>query len=59
VGIAPVSDPRFVVTVIVRDPQGKNYFGGLVSAPIFKRIMEATLHILNIPPDDMSSWKKV
>ncbi|MCE3238938.1 MAG: ftsI [Gammaproteobacteria bacterium] len=58
VGIAPVSDPRFVVTVIVRDPQGKNYFGGLVSAPIFKRIMEATLHILNIPPDDMSSWKK-
>jgi cell division protein FtsI (penicillin-binding protein 3) len=59
VGIAPVSNPRFVVTVIIRDPQGKNYFGGLVSAPIFKRIMEATLHILNIPPDDMSSWKKV
>ena len=55
VGIAPVSHPRFIVTVIIRDPHGKNYFGGLVSAPVFKKIMEAVLHSSNISPDDRQS----
>ncbi|MCD6038728.1 MAG: ftsI [Gammaproteobacteria bacterium] len=52
VGIAPVSNPRFVVAVVIRDPRGKNYFAARVSAPIFKKIMEATLHTLNVPPDE-------
>jgi cell division protein FtsI (penicillin-binding protein 3) len=52
VGIAPVSHPRFLVAVVIRDPQGKNYFGGTVSAPVFKKIMEATLHTSNVPQDD-------
>lgn len=52
VGIAPVSQPRFIVAVVIRDPQGKSYLGGDVSAPVFKRIMEGTLHTLNIPPDN-------
>jgi cell division protein FtsI (penicillin-binding protein 3) len=39
------------VVVVIRDPQGKSYLGGDVSAPIFKRIMEGTLHTLNVPPD--------
>lgn len=51
VGIAPVSDPRFVVAVVIKDPQGKHYHGGDVSAPIFKKIMESVLHLNNIPPD--------
>ncbi len=54
VGIAPVSNPRFVVTVIIHDPRGKHYYASEVSAPIFKNIMEATLHLLNVPPDDLS-----
>lgn len=52
VGMAPASDPRIVVAVVIRDPQGKNYLGGYVSAPVFKKIMEETLHLLNIPPDN-------
>lgn len=51
IGIAPVSNPRLVVAVIIRDPKGKHFLGGYVAAPIFKRIMEETLHSLNIPPD--------
>lgn len=51
VGIAPVSHPRFVVAVLIRDPRGKSYYAATVSAPIFKKIMEATLHALNVPPD--------
>lgn len=51
IGIAPASHPRFIVVVVIRDPQGKSYLGGDVSAPVFKRIMEGTLHTLNVPPD--------
>lgn len=51
VGIAPVSNPRFVVAVVIRDPRGKSYYAATVTAPIFKKIMEATLHALNVPPD--------
>lgn len=52
VGIAPVSHPRIVVAVVLHDPQGKQYYGGMVSGPVFKNIMEGTLRMLNIPPDD-------
>lgn len=55
IGIAPVTNPRLVVAVIIHDPQGKQYYGGQVSGPVFSRIMEGTLRILDIPPDDMSA----
>ncbi len=55
VGIAPASHPRIVIAVVVNDPAGKEYYGGLVSAPIFKKIMESTLRILNIPPDEVTT----
>lgn len=51
VGIAPVTHPALVVAVIVHDPQGKHYYGGQVSGPIFARIMEGALRILNVKPD--------
>jgi cell division protein FtsI (penicillin-binding protein 3) len=52
VGIAPVSNPRLVVAVIIHEPKGKGYHGGEVSAPVFEHIMEGTLRLLNVPPDD-------
>lgn len=54
VGIAPASNPRLVVAVVIHDPQGKQYYGGFVAAPVFEKIMEGALRILNVPPDDMS-----
>lgn len=51
VGIAPASHPRLVVAVIIHDPQGKQYYGGYVSGPVFEKIMEGSLRILNVPPD--------
>lgn len=50
VGIAPVSDPQLVVTVVIRDPKGKHY-GSLVAAPAFGEIMSGSLKILNVEPD--------
>jgi cell division protein FtsI (penicillin-binding protein 3) len=58
VGIAPVSNPRLVVAVIIHDPQGKHYYASYVSAPVFQKIMEGTLRILNIPPDDPATLQK-
>lgn len=51
VGIAPLSRPRLVVAVVIHDPQGKHYYGGMVSGPVFEKIMEGTLRLLDIPPD--------
>jgi cell division protein FtsI (penicillin-binding protein 3) len=51
VGIAPVSHPRVVIAVIIHDPQGKHYYASFVAAPVFEKIMEGTLRILNVPPD--------
>jgi len=51
VGFAPVSDPRLVVAVMVDEPNNKQYYGGLVAAPAFSKIVGAALHALNVPND--------
>jgi cell division protein FtsI (penicillin-binding protein 3) len=55
VGIAPISHPRLVVAVIIHDPRGKQYLGGFVSGPVFAKIMEGSLRMLDIPPDELSA----
>lgn len=49
-GVAPVSDPRIAMIVVVENPRGA-YYGGLVSAPVFARIMQESLRLLNVPLD--------
>jgi len=38
--------------VVINDPTGKEYYGGLVAAPLFSEVMTGAMRILNIPPDD-------
>ena len=53
-GVAPAEDPRFVTVVVVDDPRGQDYFGGLVAAPAFANIMAGVLRTLDIePPEDL------
>jgi cell division protein FtsI (penicillin-binding protein 3) len=54
-GIAPASRPRLAVVVIVDEPSGKEYYGGLVAAPVFSEITAGALRILAIPPDDIAT----
>ncbi len=50
VGMAPASNPRIVVAVVVDSPRiGSS--GGRVAAPAFSKIAEDTLHRLGVPPD--------
>ncbi len=52
-GMAPASDPRLVLVVVVQDPGRDQWHGGAVAAPIFARIMSGALRLLDIAPDDM------
>lgn len=51
VGMAPASRPKVVLAVVVDSPSNGQYFGGLVAAPVFSRIMAETLRMMNIEPD--------
>lgn len=55
-GIAPISDPRFVLVVVIDQPQGQEYYGGEVAAPVFARIMEEALRTLQIAPDQSQDF---
>lgn len=50
-GVAPISDPKVVVVVVINDPGGDLYHGGEVAAPVFSRVMKGALRVLNVVPD--------
>jgi len=52
-GIAPVSDPRLVMVVIIDEPGGQQHYGGQVAAPIFSKVMTSALRLFNINPDNL------
>jgi cell division protein FtsI (penicillin-binding protein 3) len=51
-GFGPASNPRLACVVVINDPTGDEYYGGLVAAPLFSEVMTGAMRILNIPPDD-------
>lgn len=56
-GIAPASNPRYSLVVIIDNPKAGQYYGGTVSAPIFSRIMGSVLRTMNIEPDRIYDGK--
>jgi cell division protein FtsI (penicillin-binding protein 3) len=50
VGIAPISDPRFVTVVVLDRPKGDSYGGGAAAAPVFARVAAETLRLLGVAP---------
>jgi len=50
-GMAPASDPRLVVVVMMDEPSAGQYYGGLVSAPVFSKVMAGALRVLGVAPD--------
>ena len=51
VGFAPVSNPRFIVAVMLDEPLGAKYYGGDVGAPVFASVMGAALRMMAVAPD--------
>lgn len=50
-GVAPITDPKVVVVVVINEPGGDLYHGGEVAAPVFSRVMKGALQVLNVAPD--------
>ncbi|MFM0738168.1 penicillin-binding protein 2 [Paraburkholderia xenovorans] len=51
VGMAPMSDPRLIVAVMIDDPAGKAFYGGTVAGPVFSAVTGGSLQLLGVPPD--------
>ena len=50
VGLAPASNPRFAVAILVEDPRRQSY-AGQVAAPVFHNVMTEALRLYNVPYD--------
>lgn len=49
-GLAPVDNPRIAAVVVIDEPGGDSYHGGQVAAPVFSRVVNDSLRILNVKP---------
>jgi cell division protein FtsI (penicillin-binding protein 3) len=52
-GFGPMSNPRYAVVVVIDEPSKGGYYGGLVSAPVFSKVMSGTLRLMNVTPDNL------
>jgi cell division protein FtsI (penicillin-binding protein 3) len=50
-GLAPASDPRVVVIVVIDEPQGDKIGGGDVAGPVFSKVVARALRVLNVEPE--------
>lgn len=53
--MAPASNPRYALVVIINEPTAGKYYGGAVSAPVFGTIMGGVLRLMNVEPDALTS----
>ena len=58
IGFLPANDPKIVVYLAIDNPKGVTQYGGTVSAPIVKNIMEDAITSLNIEKQDGGTEKK-
>jgi len=50
VGYVPADDPKIAIAVIMDEPKGQ-YYGGVVSAPVFREVGRKVLKYLEVPPE--------
>jgi cell division protein FtsI (penicillin-binding protein 3) len=58
IGFAPAENPQLSVLVVIDEPKAQIY-GGAVAAPVFKKIAQATLNYLNVPPQPAAERLRV
>lgn len=50
-GVAPVDKPEIALVVIIDSPAGAEYYGGEVAAPVFSRVVDGAMRLLNVSPE--------
>jgi cell division protein FtsI (penicillin-binding protein 3) len=51
VGMAPASNPKLIMAVMIDEPTSGEYYGGTVAAPVFSAVMADALRMLSVPQD--------
>jgi cell division protein FtsI (penicillin-binding protein 3) len=51
VGFVPSRNPALTIIVVIDSPRQGGYYGGVVAAPVFKRIAEASLRQIGVGPN--------
>ncbi|WP_093553000.1 peptidoglycan D,D-transpeptidase FtsI family protein [Pseudoduganella namucuonensis] len=51
VGMVPMSNPRFIIAVMIDEPTQGGHYGGQVAAPTFAAVAANALRSMNVPPD--------
>lgn len=59
-GIVPITQPKLVIVVVIDEPKTKpkEFYGGHISAPVFRKVAADSLRILNISPDKKLDYQK-
>ena len=57
-GLAPASQPRLAIVVVVDEPSAGEYYGGKVAAPVFSSIASGSLRILAVAPDNVQGTQR-
>jgi cell division protein FtsI (penicillin-binding protein 3) len=55
-GIVPASSPRMAAVVVIDNPRKGSYYGALVSGPVFVKVLDGALRLLDVPPDNIGRW---
>jgi len=55
-GVVPIENPRFAMSVVVHEPSVGGYYGGVISAPVFHKVMDGALRLMDVPPDNIEQW---
>ena len=53
--MAPAKNPRLIIVVMVDEPSAGQYYGGIVSAPVFSKVMTGALRVLEVAPDQQDN----
>ena len=56
-GFAPADQPEVLVVVVINEPHSSRFSGGEAAAPVFRRILRASLRLLNVAPDRIQEMK--
>ena len=58
-GVVPADNPRIAMVVMVDGPSAGQYYGGLVSAPVFSRVAGEALRVMGVAPDSPDEHQMV
>ncbi len=54
IGFLPAEQPQLLIGVVIDEPQGTYYYGSQIAAPVFQKIAQKALQILDRSPKQMA-----